>query len=371
VGLSVNYAVWDRQPSTVMFGLLSAPMHDRRMVNTAIDVQMPIFAPATWFLYAMRQRGLDISKLVTEYTREQIALQVTVLYFHCLALEESERNLESQVAAAEKMREEAGLYWEEGLLTQWQREYAEARALAQRNALEKTKRMQIEARARLSAAMGLSPTADLRLKRDLPLAAPEEALEDLLLQARWSHPTLRISDRNVAIQTNRIRIAIAEFLPKLAGLLNYSNTTNSMMKYADATMLGLGGVMTLFDGFANIREYQIARQEKKSAMVQREEACLTVMLAVIRAHLNLENARGDLVLAEKALAVASGRLTEIEAQSAEGLVKPSDRLSALADRDAAAANATNARFMEQISIATLRNLVGSAYTGDEGTDHAK
>jgi len=346
-------------------------MHDRRMVNTAIDVQMPIFAPATWFLYAMRQRGLDISKLVTEYTREQIALQVTVLYFHCLALEESERNLESQVAAAEKMREEAGLYWEEGLLTQWQREYAEARALAQRNALEKTKRMQIEARARLSAAMGLSPTADLRLKRDLPLAAPEEALEDLLLQARWSHPTLRISDRNVAIQTNRIRIAIAEFLPKLAGLLNYSNTTNSMMKYADATMLGLGGVMTLFDGFANIREYQIARQEKKSAMVQREEACLTVMLAVIRAHLNLENARGDLVLAEKALAVASGRLTEIEAQSAEGLVKPSDRLSALADRDAAAANATNARFMEQISIATLRNLVGSAYTGDEGTDHAK
>jgi outer membrane protein TolC len=137
------------------------------------------------------------------------------------------------------------------------------------------------------------------------------------------------------------------------------------MTFASSLMGGVSGVMSLFTGFANVNEYRIARQEKEAAFVEREQACLTVMTEVVRAYLNLENALDDKALADQALAAAEARLREVDAQWQEGLVNGPDKIAAVAERDAAQANVTNARFQEQVVIAALRSVLGTTYMEQE------
>ena len=91
--------------------------------------------------------------------------------------------------------------------------------------------------------------------------------------------------------------------------------------------------MTVFNGFANINEYKAAREREKEAMVQREEMCLTIMLQVIKAFLTLQDVQEDLLLAQKNFEVVSGRLAEIKAKWEEGMIKPSEKLEAIAQLD--------------------------------------
>ncbi len=370
VQLDMKYVTWDRQPQSRMMGLLSVPMHDQDMLNAELGVQMPIFVPATWYLYAMRRRGAEIGALVTEHTRRQIVLMATALYFQCVALDAAIPALESQVAAAETLEREVWLFFDEGLVTAWQAEQASALVLSRRTALEKTRRARRQAGADLLAAMGLSPVAETVLVADTPLEAPDDALEDLVFEALIRNPRLIIADRNVTIQKNRVRLAIAEFLPKLVGILNQSHTSNSFTRYPDATMLGVAGVMTVFNGLENVREYQIARQAREAAYVQREEACFAVMSGVVRAWLNLQDARDELALARKAYEVESARRVEVEAQWREGLVNASDRLDAAARCDIAQMRVTQAAFSEQVRIATLLELLGRPITGMEHEETA-
>jgi len=100
ISLQYTSTELDRAPATQLFGNMQTTMQDRIIRETAVQAQMPIFAPATWFLYAIHQRGEEISGVAADYTGQMIALQVTGLYFQCLATAETRRILEAQHAAA-------------------------------------------------------------------------------------------------------------------------------------------------------------------------------------------------------------------------------------------------------------------------------
>src|SRR4030042_1880282 len=97
--VSLNYQKtwWDPQPQ-IRFGASGFPMHDKDVRDVAWNIQMSIFNPATWFLYSMHTRGYEIAELVTDFTRQAIALQVTAQYFQCLSLEQMLIVIESQLA---------------------------------------------------------------------------------------------------------------------------------------------------------------------------------------------------------------------------------------------------------------------------------
>ncbi|HOZ48270.1 MAG TPA: TolC family protein [Candidatus Hydrogenedentes bacterium] len=363
--MSWQYVGLDRQPKSQMLGPLAVPVQDRVVREAALDVQMPVFVPATWFLYSIYDHGAEIGTWVEEYTRQMITLQVTMLYFAGLALRESEAALESQLTAAQSLAKEVRAFREEGLVSAWQVDQAEALVIARQNALHEVARSRDEVRAELMAALGLLPTADLELTPETPLVAPEGALESLILEALLNHPKLHIADRVTAVKREQAKIALAEFLPKLVGFSNMAHTSNSFMLYPDTVAMGAAAVLSIFDGFANVNAYTIAREEKRKAAIEREEATLTVMVEVIKAHLRLEAARDDAAIAKKMLDVNRGRYAEIEAQWDEGLVTPSDKLAALADRDNSQVAVVQAAFQEQMSIATLLNVMGSSYAGYE------
>ncbi|MBN2372692.1 TolC family protein [bacterium] len=360
--LKADYTLWDHQPMVKAGEGPTGPTyrgtHDTDILKFVVEAQMPILAPSTWYLYAMHKRGEEIGGLLLEYTRQMVTMQVTALYYQCLALEEKGNSLASSVVSAETLQDQISVYYSEGLVSEWQMKQAEAMVIARRMELNNTARGLRDAKACLLVAMGLSPLAEIRLLTEVPLKPPDGTLEELVLQALLHNPQLHISDRTVEISKDHARIAITNFLPNLMGFASFTHTSDSYVFDPDYWMSGLAGVLSVFNGFASINEYKAAREREREATVQREEACLTMMLQVIKAYLNLENADDALALAEKSLAVAEGRLAEIEAQWEEGMVKPSERLAAIAESEGAGSNVTNARFIRQVSIATLLNVLG-------------
>jgi len=361
--IGYKYARWDKQPENSLAGLFSIPMQDQSIDTWTWDFQMPIFAPATWFLYSIHKHGAHIGEWAEEYARQMILLQVTGLYFHCLALDQAQKTLHSQVQAAEKLADEVAAFRDEGLAMPWEAEQAETLLLARRVALHQAQRSLHQSKADLLVAMDLSPLADVTLAEGTSIHPPDAPLEDLILTALLHRPQLHMADRKVAIARDKAKIAIVDFLPSLAGFAQRTSTSNSYTTYPDYWISGVAGVVSLFDGLANVNEYRVARAERQQAYLEREEACLTIMLEVVKAHLALESALEQAALAEKARTVAAGKYEQISAQFDEGLVRVSERLGALAEKQEAEANVLRADYQQQVSTASLLNVMGTGYAG--------
>ena len=361
VTLDYTYTELNNAPASAIFGSLTTTVQDRIVRDTAVQARMPIFAPATWFLYALHQRGEEIGAIAADYTRQMIALQVTGYYFQCLATREYGRTLETQRAAASALAGEVEAYHREGMVTDADLAQVRVLVMARENAVDMNARACERNMAELLTAMGLSPTANVELRGDASVQAPSGELGDWILEALLNHPRLAIADRLVAIEREKVRIAIAEFLPVLAGFAQRSHTSNSFLAYPYVTAFGFAGLMTVFNGFANVNEYRAARVEEEQAYLAREQESLALMLEVVKARSLLDDARAALRLAEAAAAAEKTALAEETAKMREGLLRPSEMLDTVARHDAAQVNAVNARYQEQVMAAMARNVLGATH----------
>jgi len=328
-----------------------------------------VFNPATWFLYGMHKRGEEIADQVVLYTKQMTTLQVTVLYFQCLTLGEAERSLAADVEAAEALHVEVAALAQEGLVSGWQADQADVYAQARRAELARTRRGRSQAISSLLAAMGLSPLAQITLAEQTPLVPPEGPVEDLILEAMLNHPSLLIADRKIAIEKEKVKMAIASFLPALGAFAYHPDSLDSSFLPSNQWIYGLSGTLTLFNGFANINEYKAARERREEAFLAREQTTLTLMLEVIRARQNLETAKDQLDLAERSMTVASRRYAETKEKSREGLVGSADLLREAAEQAKAQMQVLAARFQHQVAAATLLNVMGKTQTDVEENEH--
>ena len=361
--VSLNYDAYGSDPARqIKFGGQGLAMSDKHVREVSWQIQMSIFNPMTWFLHSMHQRGEEIAELVLDYTRQMIVLEVTARYYQCLALEQSERALESQLEAVEAFAEDVKAFCAEGVAPRWQGLEAQVALKERRNSLRAIRDEQIKARAILMGVMGLSPLHAITLSQETPLERPQGSLNDYVLEALLNHPRLAIADRRIAVEKDKAKIAIADFLPSLVGFASRTNSSDSHLMYRNYWMGGLSGTLSVFSGFANVNAYKAAKQNATKAFVQRELDALTLMLEIVKADLNLTDREDNMSLAEIAYEAASARYEEFRAHWKEGLVDSAQMLDALARRDQAQANVMNARYRLQVSIATLLNVMGRTDT---------
>ena len=357
VNLNYNYTRWDPQPEIISGGS-SRPMHDERIRELTWNIQMSVFNPSTWFMYAMHQRGEEIAELAADYTRQMIVLQVTIYYYYCLGLQEIEKVLDSRIRAAEKLTEQLQHYQTEGLVLAWQGDQARANLQAQRLQRQRARHLLEQTKGQLLTVMGLSPLYSLELDVTNPVTAPQGNLDDVITEALLNHPRLRIADREIAIEKEKVKIALSGFLPSLIGFADRVNTTDAFQRYSSYWMMGLSGVLTVFNGFANIYEYDAAKENVKKAALEREQATLILMLEVFRAYQNLQLARDAVAVAEDNFNAARDHYEQVYLQWQEGLVNVSDLTSVLAGKDLAEMIRIHSQFQVQVAIATLVNAMG-------------
>ena len=357
VQFKYNDVAWDPNP-LMDFGGMSISMHDKRVREMTWNIQTAIFDPSTWFLYSMYARGEEIAELVTEYTRQMILLQVTGQYYYCLSLQQSETSLQSQLASAQSLEKQLREMVTEGMLNSWQADEAAVLVQARYNDLENTRVSLRQAKADLMIALGFSPMVEITLGGPGDNPIPQGPVEDLIYQALLRHPQLAISDRAVAIEEEKVKIALSAFLPRLYGFATHTHTSDSTMVTSDYWMAGLSGAVSVFNGFANINEYEAARKGREKAFLEREQLTLTLMAEVLKAHLNLQTAENNKVLAEKNLGVAQARFDQDQSRWKEGLVTGTELLSVQSQLDRARMGILMAQYQYQVGVAALRQTMG-------------
>ena len=334
------------------------PTSDRATTLAVVSVEQSVFMPETWFLYAAFSKGEDISKLLARRTRQMIRLEVTTLYFARLSQEAWDKALRVSLGQALTLQKETGAHAREGLVMPSRLESIKTLVLAQRNALAENGRLMVRTRAALLEAMGLSPTAALRLREEAIPAAPKQKLADQILTAMLNRLELNVADRTIGIRKDATRMAIAQFLPKIVLFGSFVHTSDSFVKYDNLWTYGVSGVLTVFDGFKNVFMYQAAKQRERQAAVEREQTCLSIMLEVIRARQQCERALEQNQLAKQELVAANALRRETDARWREGLLTSSSRQDAVTRQATAKANTIVAKFQAQVAVATLRNVIG-------------
>jgi len=191
-----------------------------------------------------------------------------------------------------------------------------------------------------------------------PFETPGGSLDDFITEALLNHSSLAISDRQVAIEKEKLKAAVTAFLPQLMGFAGRVDTSDSHQVFTNYWMGGLSAAITVFDGLANVNYYQAAKELQKDAILRREQATLTLMLQVIRALDQVELAQDQMELARGMNEVASKRLAEVRQQYEQGLIQASDMLDMVAVADEAEVRYLQARFQYQTSIAVLINVTG-------------
>lgn len=357
VNLNYIYTRWDPQPEMVT-GSGSQPMHDERIREISWQIQMSVFNPSTWFMYALHTRGEEIAELAADYTRQMIVLQVTTYYYYCLGLQEIKMVLDSRIRAAEALAQQLQDYQAEGLVFAWQSDQARVNLQTQKLQRLRVHQLLEQTKGLLLIIMGLPPLGSIDLDATLSATEPQGTLEDIFTETLLNHPKLRIADRKIEIEREKVKIAISGFLPSLMGFANRVNTTDAFQKYSSYWMTGLSGVLTVFNGFANIYEYDAAKENVKKAALEREQATLILMLEVFRAYQSLQLARDSIAIAENSFNVSSLKYEQVYQQWREGLVDASEMLSVLAERDLAQMLRINTKFQRQLAIATLLNAMG-------------
>lgn len=246
----VNY---DRKPM-VNFGPLSTAMQDQTIRMDTIQLQLPIFAPATWFLYDLRNKGVNISNLVKDYTCQMIALQTTALYFQIIALENIEKTLQLQLDNANKLTEQINAFYEEEMLTQSQKEQVYLLKQSRERDLKQCQQEIDTVKAQFNTVLGISPLRKIKLSKQIDIPIPANNIEEMIYTALKNHPRILIEDRKVEISEDEIKLAITNFLPLIGAFSQWQYTSNSYTLYSQSVLSGLHGVLTLFNGFANIQQ---------------------------------------------------------------------------------------------------------------------
>lgn len=355
----VNY---DRQPM-VNLGPLSTAMQDQTIQMRTLQLQLPIFAPVTWFLYDLRNKGVNISNLVKDYTCQMIALQTTALYFQILALENMEKTLQLQVDTANRLTNQINSFYEEGMVTQSQKEQVLLLRQSRERDLKQCQQEIKTAKAQFNTVLGVSPIKEIKISQQVNIPFIEGNTEDLILSALKNHPRILIEDRKVEISEDEIKLAITNFLPLIGGFSQWQYTSNSYTMYSQSVLTGLQGILTLFNGFANIQQYRIAKAKKEKTFIEREETSLSLMTGVVRAKANWEKAKEDMKLAEQAYIYYKEKYRETNEKWNEGMAADVDIVTAQNELCIAEINLMNARIQEQIAIAILWNSTGKTYLG--------
>lgn len=333
-------------------------MSDQDITQKVISGQMALFYPSTWFIYNSYKKGEEIRILVTERVRQAIRLQITALYLACLSQEASKKAIEASVEQAETLVKEMEALYREGLILKSDLEDAGLFLASQQNRLRENIRLRTETKAELMEAMGLSPLADISLKGPPSFSAADGELSEQVLEAMLNRLELKISDRNISISEDTVRITIADFLPKIGIFADYTNSSNSFQYYESILSYGVSGVLTIFDGFRDIQEYRAAKEEYEQAMLEREQACMKIMLEIIKARDFLDQAIDLQRLTSLELDASMSNLEEIKALWREGMVTSSEKLNAMSRYAAAEANVSLADYQYQVAVATLNDVMG-------------
>lgn len=345
-------------PLPISLGL-ETRLVDKNLSLFSVNAQMPIFVPATWFLYSARQKGEDISSLTRDLTEKMIKLQTIGQYHYILALESEKEYLKQELESAKEFNRSAKIALEAEAILPWEYEGTEQIVQMREFALKQN------ARDLQSAKMSLMNNLDMYPLLDFQLEKPQynedvkmPTLEETIYEALKNSELIQIREGAEDISKDVTKIAISNFLPKIVLTGGYFNTSNAALSDPDFFMGTLGGMFSIFNGFQNVHEYKKARKNQEIAFIKREEEIMKVIFETVNAYNSLESSREERDIALKNFAVTTGRFNQKKLEKETDSIDNWEYIQGVAEYEKALSLKEKAEYKYRVSLATLNMLTG-------------
>lgn len=345
-------------PLPISLGL-ETRLVDKNLSLFSVNAQMPIFVPATWFLYSARQKGEDISSLTRDLTEKMIKLQTIGQYHYILALESEKEYLKQELESAKEFNRSAKIALEAEAILPWEYEGTEQIVQMREFALKQN------ARDLQSAKMSLMNNLDMYPLLDFQLEKPQynedvkiPTLEETIYEALKNSELIQIREGAEDISKDVTKIAISNFLPKIILTGGYFNTSNAALSDPDFFMGTLGGMFSIFNGFQNVYEYKKARKNQEIAFIKREEEIMKVIFETVNAYNSLESSREERDIALKNFAVSTGRFNQKKLEKETDSIDNWEYIQGVAEFEKALSLKEKAEYKYRVSLATLNMLTG-------------
>lgn len=345
-------------PLPISLGL-ETRLVDKNLSLFSVNAQMPIFVPATWFLYSARQKGEDISSLTRDLTEKMIKLQTIGQYHYILALESEKEYLKQELESAKEFNRSAKIALEAEAILPWEYEGTEQIVQMREFALKQN------ARDLQSAKMSLMNNLDMYPLLDFQLEKPQynedikmPTLEETIYEALKNSELIQIREGAEDISKDVTKIAISNFLPKIVLTGGYFNTSNAALSDPDFFMGTLGGMFSIFNGFQNVYEYKKARKNQEIAFIKHEEEIMKVIFETVNAYNNLESSKEERDIALKNFAVSTGRFNQKKLEKETDSIDNWEYIQGVAEFEKAFSLKEKAEYKYRVSLATLNMLTG-------------
>lgn len=345
-------------PLPMSFGL-ETRLVDKNLSLFSVNAQMPIFVPATWFLYSARQKGENISSLTRDLTEKMIKLQTIGQYHYILALESEKEYLKQELESAKEFNRSAKIALEAEAILPWEYEGTEQIVQMREFALKQNARDLQSAKMTLMNNLDMYPLLDFQLEKpqyneDVKMPT----LEETIYEALKNSELIQIREGAEDISKDVTKIAISNFLPKIVLTGGYFNTSNAALSDPDFFMGTLGGMFSIFNGFQNVYEYKKARKNQEIAFIKREEEIMKVIFETVNAYNNLESSREERDIALKNFAVSTGRFNQKKLEKETDSIDNWEYIQGVAEYEKALSLKEKAEYKYRVSLATLNMLTG-------------
>lgn len=345
-------------PLPISLGL-ETRLVDKNLSLFSVNAQMPIFVPATWFLYSARQKGEDISSLTRDLTEKMIKLQTIGQYHYILALESEKEYLKQELESAKEFNRSAKIALEAEAILPWEYEGTEQIVQMREFALKQNARDLQLAKMTLMNNLDMYPLLDFQLEKpqyneDVKMPT----LEETIYEALKNSELIQIREGAEDISKDVTKIAISNFLPKIVLTGGYFNTSNAALSDPDFFMGTLGGMFSIFNGFQNVYEYKKARKNQEIAFIKREEEIMKVIFETVNAYNSLESSREERDIALKNFAVNTGRFNQKKLEKETDSIDNWEYIQGVAEFEKALSLKEKAEYKYRVSLATLNMLTG-------------
>lgn len=345
-------------PLPMSFGL-ETRLVDKNLSLFSVNAQMPIFVPATWFLYSARQKGENISSLTRDLTEKMIKLQTIGQYHYILALESEKEYLKQELESAKEFNRSAKIALEAEAILPWEYEGTEQIVQMREFALKQNARDLQSAKMTLMNNLDMYPLLDFQLEKpqyneDVKMPT----LEETIYEALKNSELIQIREGAEDISKDVTKIAISNFLPKIVLTGGYFNTSNAALSDPDFFMGTLGGMFSIFNGFQNVYEYKKARRNQEIAFIKREEEIMKVIFETVNAYNSLESSREERDIALKNFAVSTGRFNQKKLEKETDSIDNWEYIQGVAEYEKALSLKEKAEYKYRVSLATLNMLTG-------------
>ncbi len=361
VNASADWTGWDKAPM----------MQDSSYTGSRVSVGLPLVIPSLWFVYASKDEQQAQATARAHYVRQTIAFQTMTAYYNCMISQDEITAVAKQLETAQETSARVSGLADEGLARDWEAKQAVAQRVAKEATLALAKRNYLNRKGSLLNLLGLPPDAstdELKLSGETSTdLADTNSMERLIFTALSSNPELEIADRNRVIRENEVRKAIADFLPSISlfGTMSWSSDHHT---WTANRSVGIRGAWDAFNGFANVGLYKLAKAERTKSTLSREQTFLRIMLDVMVARNQVDDARDVAFVTSKIYEAAKLKHEDYRSRQIEGLVPLSDALDAEAMMSQAELKMLQSRYQERIAWAALKLSMGVLDVGEQSPE---